>query len=74
MVRAALPRMVEWNILERVADRYRLAPRRTHPQFPFVEDIVAYQARFLEETLENAAFTSVQMRPDVPESSAAARL
>jgi hypothetical protein len=74
MVRAALPLMVGWNILERVADGYRLAARRTHPQFPFVEDIVAYQASFLEETLENAAFTSVRMQPDVPEASAAARL
>jgi MFS family permease len=74
MVHAALPLMVGWNILERVADRYRLAARRTHPQFPFVEDIVAYQASFLQETLENAAFTSVRMQPDVPEASAAARL
>ncbi len=55
LVRAALPRMVEWQILQRDGDRYRVAPRRRHPQFPFVEDIVAYQARFLEETLANAA-------------------
>ncbi len=54
LVRAALPRMVEWKILQREGDRYRLAARRRHPQFPFVEDIVAYQARFLEETLANA--------------------
>ncbi len=55
MVRAAMPRMVEWEILQRAGDRYRVAPRRRHPQFPFVEDIIAYQARFLEETLANAA-------------------
>ncbi|HVR46966.1 MAG TPA: MFS transporter [Candidatus Binatia bacterium] len=55
LVRAALPRMVGWKILERYGDRYRVAPRRRHPQFPFVEDIVAYQARFLDETLDNAA-------------------
>jgi MFS family permease len=54
LVSAALPRMVEWKILDRDEDRYRLAARRRHPQFPFVEDIVAYQARFLEETLANA--------------------
>ncbi len=29
---------------------------RRHPQFPFVDDILAFQARFLDETLENAAF------------------
>ncbi len=56
MVRAALPRMREWEILERDGDRYRVATRRRHPQFPFVEDILAYQARFLEETIENAAY------------------
>ncbi len=54
LVRAALPRMVEWKILERDGDRFRVAALRRHPQFPFVEDIVAYQARFLEETLANA--------------------
>jgi MFS family permease len=56
LVAAALPRMVAWGILERDGARYRLAARRRHPQFPFVDDIVAYQARFLEETLENAAY------------------
>ncbi len=54
MVCAALPLMVRWNILERDGERYRLASERRHPQFPFVRDIVAYQACFLHETLENA--------------------
>jgi MFS family permease/GNAT superfamily N-acetyltransferase len=56
LVAAALPRMVTWGILERDGARYRLGARRRHPQFPFVDDIVAYQARFLEETLENTAY------------------
>jgi hypothetical protein len=56
MVRGALPPMLSWEILTREGDRYRVAPRRRHPQFPFVEDILAYHARFLEETLENAAY------------------
>ena len=54
LVRGALSHMLEWKILERDADGYRLASERRHPQFPFVEDIIAYQARFLEETLANA--------------------
>jgi MFS family permease len=56
LIRGALPLMVSWEILTREGDRYRVAPRRHHPQFPFVEDILAYHARFLEETLENAAY------------------
>jgi 1-acyl-sn-glycerol-3-phosphate acyltransferase len=58
-VRAALPLMTQWNILESHADRYRLAAIRRHPQFPMVDDIVAYQARFLEETVANAAWSQV---------------
>ena len=56
MVREALPLMVQWQILERDGARYRLSPERRHPQFPFVRDIVSYQAVFLQETLENAAY------------------
>lgn len=56
MVRAALPLMAQWHILERDGDGYRLAAVRRHPQFPFVDDIIAFQARFLEETLEHAAY------------------
>jgi hypothetical protein len=56
MVRAALPLMEKWNILERDGERYRLSAQRRHPQFPFVEDIVAYQEAFLGETIENAAY------------------
>lgn len=56
MTHAALPLMEQWNILERDGARYRLAVRRRHPQFPFVDDIIAYQAAFLEETIENAPY------------------
>jgi MFS family permease len=56
MVRSALPLMAEWKILEHDDDLYHLAPHRRHPQFPFVEDIIAYQARFLDETLENVPY------------------
>jgi hypothetical protein len=55
-VRAALPLMVNWKILQRDGDRYRTTANRRHPQFPFVRDILAYQAAFLEETLENARY------------------
>jgi MFS family permease len=55
-VRAALPLMAGWSILDFDGQRYRLAQRRRHPQFPFVEDIVAFQARFLTETLEHAGY------------------
>jgi hypothetical protein len=56
MVRAALPLMARWEILERDGARYRLSRSRRHPQFPFVRDIVAYQAVFLQETLEHAVY------------------
>jgi MFS family permease len=55
-VGAALPLMVNWKILQREGDRYRTTAERRHPQFPFVRDILAYQAAFLEETLENARY------------------
>jgi MFS family permease len=56
MVRRALPLMTRWKILEFGDGRYRLGVVRRHPQFPFVGDIVAYQARFLEETIANADY------------------
>lgn len=56
LVRAALPLMAGWGILERSGDAYRLASQRRHPQFPMVDDIVAYNARFLEETVVNAVY------------------
>jgi hypothetical protein len=56
LVAAALPLMQGWNILLHDGERYRLTAERRHPQFPFVDDIIAYQAAFLEETIENAAY------------------
>ncbi|MEO6834778.1 MAG: MFS transporter [Candidatus Tumulicola sp.] len=58
LVRAALPLMRSWNILEPAAGGYRLGAVRRHPQFPMVDDIVAYNARFLEETVANAAYSA----------------
>ncbi|MBV8117173.1 MAG: hypothetical protein JOZ01_04305 [Candidatus Eremiobacteraeota bacterium] len=55
LVRRALALMTRWNILDATGARYRLAAVRHHPQFPVVDDIVAYQARFFEETYANAA-------------------
>lgn len=48
----AVQRMLKLGILESSGERYRLSERRTHPRFPNVEDIVAFQARFFGETLE----------------------
>jgi MFS family permease len=62
LVKAALPRMVEWKILERSGSGYRLTGERRHPQFPAVDDIVAFNARHLEQTLENVAYA-----PPVPD-------
>ncbi|MBV9232768.1 MAG: hypothetical protein JO030_01890, partial [Candidatus Eremiobacteraeota bacterium] len=60
LVRKSLPLLVSWKILERDGERYRLAAERLHPQFPFVNDIVAHQTAFLEETLSNAAYARRQ--------------
>ena len=59
MVRAALPLMVEWGILRRAVDGYSLNEVRRHPQFTHVQDIVAYQARFLEESIANATYSTM---------------
>jgi MFS family permease len=59
LVRAALPLMVEWGILRRDGDAYVLTETRRHPQFPNVQDIVAYQARFLEESVANADYSTM---------------
>lgn len=56
MVERALPLMAMWKILERDGADYRLGALRRHPQFPFVQDVIAYQARFFEQTMENAAY------------------
>jgi hypothetical protein len=48
--------MTRWKILESSGGRYRLTAVRRHPQFPFIDDIVAHQGRLFEETLENAEY------------------
>jgi MFS family permease len=48
----AVRRMAQLGILERTGGRYALGSKRTHPQFPGVEDIVTFQARFFGQTLE----------------------
>jgi MFS family permease len=57
MVRNALPLMLRWGILENAGSSYyRVAAQRQHPEFPHVADIIAFNARFLEETIANAAY------------------
>ncbi|HLI95778.1 MAG TPA: hypothetical protein VKT72_06790, partial [Candidatus Baltobacteraceae bacterium] len=52
MARKAVRRLAQLGILRRSGDRFELSDRRTHPNFPGVEDIVVFQARFFGETLE----------------------
>jgi len=59
MVRKALPLMAQWGILVQEAGTYRVAETRLHPQFPQVKDMIAYQARFLEESIANAAYSTI---------------
>jgi len=65
MIRRALPLMQRWNILQRDGEHYALAPERRHPQFPFVGDIIAYQASFLAETIENVAYAPAPQSANV---------
>lgn len=54
LVASALTLMARRRILDREGADYRLGERRRHPAFPLVADIVAYNARFLAETIANA--------------------
>ena len=58
LTRRALAAMCGQGSLERTAGRYALTGKRRHPNFPMVEDIVAFQARVIDETL--AAAESIQ--------------
>jgi hypothetical protein len=51
-VERALTRMERLRILCRAGLTYMLAQNRRHPAFPDVTDIVAFQARFLSESME----------------------
>ncbi|MBV8491624.1 MAG: MFS transporter, partial [Candidatus Eremiobacteraeota bacterium] len=62
MVGMALPWMTSLGILAKAGDgAYRLSDVRRHPQFPGVTDIVAYNARFFEETLEHASYSEANV-------------
>jgi 1-acyl-sn-glycerol-3-phosphate acyltransferase len=50
MVRAALARMRRLGVLVDEGGVMRLTERRTHPHFPNVKDMVAFQAAFFEES------------------------
>lgn len=50
----ALERMVRRGTLLRDGERYRWGAVRTDPRFPQVVDMIAYQARFLLETIDAA--------------------
>ncbi len=52
MARKAVRRLARLGILRCSGDRFEFSDNRTHPNFPGVEDIVAFQARFFGETLE----------------------
>jgi hypothetical protein len=56
MVERSLPLMAMWKILDSEDGGYRLGKVRRHPQFPFVDDIIAHQVRFFEQTMENAVY------------------
>lgn len=55
LVYGAIRRMTELRILTGTPNDLRLSDVRAHAQFRGVQDIVAFQSRFLEETLEAAA-------------------
>ena len=57
-VRRAIAEMTRLKIVVGNGDSYTLAAQRRHPQFPLVDDIIAYQANFYAETLENAAYAA----------------
>jgi MFS family permease len=55
MARAALAGIVRLGTVVADTGRYRLTERWTHPQFPLVRDMVAFQATFFRETMEALA-------------------
>ncbi len=61
-VREALKRMRELGILLTDGSRYVLSERRLHWGFPRVDDIVAFQAHFLAETIEGAQACAAPFR------------
>jgi len=60
VTRRALAALQHLGIIFQTGGRYALSEKRKHPNYPMVEDIVAFQAIFFRETL--AAAESVQAR------------
>jgi len=58
----AINSMLRLKILEQTGNRLALAAVRKHPNYPKVDDIVAFQARFIGETLAAAAALSASER------------
>jgi hypothetical protein len=54
VVREALANLVRRGTLIEDGGRYRLGAVRTHPRFPGVEDMIAYHATFVGETIAAA--------------------
>ena len=64
VTRRALAAMLAQGSIERTGGGYTLTEKRKHPSFPMVDDIVAFQARVIGETL--AAAQSIQARLPSP--------
>ncbi|MGH7706895.1 MAG: hypothetical protein ACREM8_02075 [Vulcanimicrobiaceae bacterium] len=62
--RAALESCVRLRLLQRTGDAFARTERTTHPQFPLVDDIFAYNAQFLKET--RAAVAAIGVRAPAP--------
>jgi hypothetical protein len=60
VTKRALAALVRLGIAIHTDGRYELAERRKHPDYPKVDDIVAFQSTFIGETL--AAAESIQAR------------
>jgi hypothetical protein len=54
VTRRAIDSMLRLKILEQTGSELALAAERKHPNYPAVDDIVAFQARFIGETLAAA--------------------
>lgn len=52
MTRRAIAGMRRLGTLAQTANSYRVTAQRRHPRFALVDDMIAYQARFFEETVD----------------------
>lgn len=67
-VARAFGELVRLGLLIHSGAGFALAAERRHRQFPLVDDIVAYQARFLSETVANAAYARPYASPELLQS------